>query len=72
MTGLMKSNKGVSSEICSLFSWEASAGRRTSGLVDGADLFQHQHHSRQGKCCNSARVQCNCRVLLGLKGLGVV
>ena len=29
MTGLMKSNKGVSSEICSLFSWEASAGSWT-------------------------------------------
>ena len=44
----MKSNKGVSSEICSLYSWEASAGSRTSGLLDGADLFQHQQHLRKG------------------------
>ena len=73
MTKLVKSNKGVSSEICSLFSWEASAGSRTSlGLVDGADLCQHQQHPRRGSAATAHRccviVDCCC----GMKGLGVV
>ena len=70
MAGLVKSNKGVSSEICSLFSWEASAGSRTLGLMDGADLCQHQQHPRRGKCCNSAQVQYNCSTAVVDEGIG--